>query len=568
MRKYSPMTGIPQPTLADYETRFAGRHRLHDVLAYWARRKPDAPAVIHHDRGAADTWRDLEEASTRLAAELLRLGLRKGDFLATSLPFTREHILLEYACFRIGVVHVPLDLRLSPEEVLRSVAQVRAAGYAFLGRTRAADFRELGRAVKAHCPSVRVLLQFSPEEETIEGAEPYAAVARRMAGAGPEAPGVVAEASGQVREDDGAQVIFTTGSTGAPKPALLTHRSITVQNMCLGAAFFREDWRVLVNLPPSHVGGQAELLMTTLFTGATAVVLEIFDAARSLEAIQKHKVQLIGQIPAMFQLEWRLGSYGSYDLSSLEAVVYGGQAAPRPMLEKMRTMAPGVATGLGLTEASGFCTYTPVTSDVDEVARSLGYDMPAYRMSIRRPMAEDGSAGEELPDGETGYVCFQGPQTFAGYVNDPEATRRTLSSDGVLYTGDMGYRDADGLHLAGRSRWVMKPRGYQVFPGQVEEHFLKLSDRVAACGAVGVEHALFTEGIVAFVEKKPGAELTVAELKRHARSLTGYMRPQHYVILEPGAMPLNRVAKTDYVRLAEMARQEVERLRAAGQWDG
>ena len=561
------MTGIPQLTLGDYESRFAGRRRLHDVVAYWAARKPDEPALVHHDRGAADTWREFDEAAARLAAALLDLGFRRGDFLAVSLPFTREQILLEYACFRIGVIHAPLDLRLSPEEALRCIGRIGAAGYVFPGKMLGADFGELGKAVGRHCPSVRRLLQCSPEGETIEGALSFAELARRAGEVGDEGLRRAAAASAAVSETDGAQVIFTSGSTGAPKPALLTHRSITVQNMCLGAAFFKEGWRVLVNLPPSHVGGQAELLMTTLFTGGTAVVLEIFDAARSLEAIQKHGVQLIGQIPAMFQLEWRLSGYGSYDLSSLERAVYGGQPAPRPMLEKMREMAPEIATGLGLTEASGFCTYTPATGDVETVARSLGADMPVCRMSIRKAMNEDGTAGAVLPDGEIGHVCFEGPQTFAGYVNAPEETRKAISTDGVLYTGDLGYRDADGLHLAGRSRWVMKPRGYQVFPVQVEEHFLKLSDRVAACGAVGVEHALFTEGIVAFVEKKPEAELTVAELKRHARSLTSYMRPQHYVILEPGAMPLNRVAKTDYVRLAEMARREVERLRAAGQWD-
>ncbi len=193
--------------------------------------------------------------------------------------------------------------------------------------------------------------------------------------------------------------------------------------------------------------------------------------------------------------------------------------------------------------------------------------MPVYRMTIREPMTNDGAAGAPLPDGEIGEVCFEGPQTFAGYVNDPEATRRALSTDGVLYTGDLGYRDATGLHLAGRTRWVIKPRGYQVFPAQVEEHFLALGDQVAACGVVGARHELFSEGIVAFVEKRAGAELTLTELKKHARSLTGYLRPHHYVILEPGELPLNRVAKTDYVKLSERAGQEVERLRAEGKWD-
>ena len=160
-------------------------------------------------------------------------------------------------------------------------------------------------------------------------------------------------------ERDGAQVIFTTGSTGSPKPALLSHRGIACQNLCLGTAFhFTPDQRVLCNLPASHVGGQAEVLMTTLFMGGTAVTLEVFDAVKSLEAIERLGVTLIGQIPAMFQLEWRTADYGRRNLASLRTAVYGGQAVPRPFLDEMLEMAPRIATGLGLTETSGFCTYT------------------------------------------------------------------------------------------------------------------------------------------------------------------------------------------------------------------
>lgn len=558
---------IPQLTLVQYETEYRERHLLHGVIDYWAARKPGEPAIIHHDRGVTDTWATLERDSGALAMQLLHLGFRKGDFLAASLPFTREHILLECACFRIGAIHAPLDLRLSGADVVEGVRQLQARGYAFPGKTRAADFRELGRAVQRHCPSARILIQFSPAEETLEGAHSFAHIAQRATAPTSDLREALLEAGAAVHERDGAQVIFTTGSTGAPKPALLTHRSITTQNMCLAAAFFETGRRVLVNLPPSHVGGQAELLMTTLFCGGTAVVLEVFDARRSLEAIQEHGVHLLGQVPAMFQLEWRLADYGTYDLSSLGAAVYGGQAVTQPFLEEMGGMAPRVGTGLGLTEASGFCTYTALTGDLDEAGGSLGYDMPAYRMSIRSEMREDGAAGAELPDGECGHVCFEGPQTFAGYVNDPAATRRTVSTDSILYTGDLGYRDAGRLRLAGRSSWVVKTRGYRVFPAQVEEHFAQLAEQVAACGVVGAGHALFGEAMVAFVEKRMGAELTAAELKRHARSLTAYLRPSHYVILEPGGLLLNRVAKTDYVRLAEMARQEVARLRSEGKWD-
>ena len=429
-------------------------------------------------------------------------GFCPGDYLATQMPFSIDHVLLEYGCFRAGVIHAPLDLRLPPADVERAVQAVGA--------------RALFRAADA-------------------------------------GPALAADARAplpEMTELEGAQVIFTTGSTGTPKPALLSHRNITCQNLCLGTAF---DFggRVLVNLPPSHVGGQAEELMTTLFHGGTAVLVETFDAARSLQAIASARVTLIGQIPAMFNLQWRLSNFASYDLSSLEFAVYGGQGVPAAFLERLAAMAPRCGTGLGLTECAGFCTY--ITSD--GALEGVGTDMPVYPMSIRAEMQVDGSAGDALADGETGHICFRGPQTFLGYVNDDEATRRAISSDGWLYTGDMGWRDAaGGLRIAGRHKWVIKPAGYQVFPGDVEA-YLCTHGKVLAAGVVGIPHPVFSEAIAAFVEKRPGVELDAAELKRHARGMASYMRPARYTILEPGTLPLNRAAKTDYLRLRQMAMQ-------------
>ena len=182
-------------------------------------------------------------------------------------------------------------------------------------------------------------------------------------------------------------------------------------------------------------------------------------------------------------------------------------------------------------------------------------------------MRDDGNAGDELPPGEIGHVCFRGPQTFLGYVNDPAATAQAISRDGFLYTGDLGYKDAAGLHLTGRDKWVIKSFGYQIFPGDVEAHICGLTEKVANCVVVGVAHAVVSEAVVAVVEKKPEVELSRQELDRHARSLPSYMRPRHWIILEPGQMPLNRVAKPDYLRAQEMARQEIAQLRARGEWD-
>ena len=511
-------------------------------------------------RGVTLTWRDLRRGSLAIAAELARMGFRHGDYLAASLPLLNEHILIELACFRLGVIHAPLDLRLPPAEVLRCLNLIRPKGYFFLGKTPASDFAALGEAARAGCDSIEHLVQFSPAGQCVAGADSVFDLLARAVPTPFESP---------VTEGDGAQAIFTTGSTGSPKPALLSHRGITCQNLCLGTAFgFGPGKRVLCNLPASHVGGQAEVLLTSLFMGATAVTMEVFDAAGSLDAIERYGVTLIGQIPAMFNLEWRTPDYGRRNLASLETAVYGGQAVPRAFLDRMLQMAPRIATGLGLTESSGFCTYTRLTPGAGELEASVGWAMPAYRLSIREAMDATGAAGPQTPERQVGHICFQGPQTFLGYVNDPAATAATVSGNGWLYTGDLGFADDSGLHFSGRAKWVLKPAGHQVFPGDIENHFAALGGRVANAGVVGHEHRLWSEGIVAFVERSPGADLTAAELRKHARALAGYMRPLHYVILEPGTMPLNRSAKVDVVRLRDMARVEVAKLRERGRWDG
>jgi fatty-acyl-CoA synthase len=567
---------VPQFTLDDYEKVFADRHLLHGVVAKWAKAKPKAPAIVSAEGDRVVTWSDFDRITTALAGELLRLGFAKGDFLVTLLPLSVDHVLLEYSCFKIGVIVAPLDLRLSPAEVIRALQILRPLGFVCLGVKAPFDFQELWRGVLAHCKWIRHSIVVD-SEEAIPGTRSLASITepalRTVTDAVPVTdtdPAALAGIASTLTENDGALVIFTTGSTGSPKPALLSHRNITVQNMCLCGAFFGGDRgsRTLVNLPPSHVGGQTEAMMSAFFGGGTAVLVEVFDASRSLRAITRHRVEILGQIPAMFQLEWMLKDYDRHDLSSLRFAAYGGHAVSRPFVDQLATMAPVIGTGLGLTEAAGFCTYIQASStDRETLLAGLGQDMPIYTCSIRESMRADGNAGDELPSGEIGHVCFRGPQTFLGYVNDPAATAKTISCDGFLYTGDLGHKDAAGLHLTGREKWVIKSFGYQIFPGDVESHICALAAKVANCVVVGVAHAVVSEAVVAVVEKRPGVELNRKELDRHARSLPSYMRPRHWIIVEPGQMPLNRVVKPDYGRAHEMALQEIAQLRARGEWD-
>jgi fatty-acyl-CoA synthase len=230
-------------------------------------------------------------------------------------------------------------------------------------------------------------------------------------------------------------------------------------------------------------------------------------------------------------------------------------------------MAPLIGTGLGMTEMGGFVTYTGLTRDVDHLVNGVGWPMPITPLTIRQPMKADGTAGEELTHGESGEICFTGPQVFVDYVGNREAYRQTVSSDGVYYSGDLGNLSPNGLVLAGRSKLVIKPKGFQVHPAQIEQHFCELEADVGACAAVGQRHEVFGEAVVLFVAPKAGVELSRERLQRHAQGIASYMRPEHYVLLEAGSLPLNRTGKTDYHQLKQLAAAEVERLRSLGAWD-
>ncbi|MHA1847933.1 MAG: class I adenylate-forming enzyme family protein, partial [Promethearchaeota archaeon] len=455
--------------------------------------------------------------------------------------------------------------------------------YAHLGKTDIADFAKMSEAVMNNCDTLEYCIQFSHPDEINEGnditkvisALEFAVSAQELlrkvnSGERKDLEQQLREMTENVKETDGALVIYTTGSTGYPKPALLSHQGITVQNLCLGVGFgFDNDQDImLVNLPPSHVGGVSEQLMTPLFFGAKVVVLDIFKPDLSLSAIEKYKITTLGQIPALFNLEWRMPNYKTYDLSSLKFALYGGQAVSKEFLEKLSQMAPRFGTGLGLTELSGFCTYTPLNGTVDDILAGVGHAMPITPISIRKPMNEDGTAGEEVPRGELGEICFSGPQVFLGYVNDPENTKKTISKDGWCYTGDLGSYDDKGLHLGGRSKFVIKPKGYQVYPTEVENFIAeRFKDRVELVAVVGMPHDIYSEGIIAFVEKKAGKTITPEEVMQECKGMAAYKRPLHVVIMDPAQIPLNRVEKTDYMLLKNIAEKEIEKLRAQGKWD-
>ena len=554
---------------------------LNSYIEKWAKEMPDKPALIQHEDDKTVTYKKFNSLVDFFALRLLDMGIKKGDRVATMLVLVPEHVLLMYACFKIGAIIAPLDVRLKEMEVVRDLNKIKPKAFFFLGKTPIIDFREMGKAVRDNCPYVEHLVQFTPNPGPGDLLDGATAITDMMA----KGKLIVLKlkniftrslekAYSKIDTKTPALIIYTTGTTGEPKPAVMCHENIIVQNEVLnrGVGLDGNNMIMLVNLPPSHVGCVTEQLMTTLYLGGTAVILRIFDPKLTLEAIEKHKVGIFGQIPTQFRIEWALPEYNGYDLSSLEYAIYGGSAVDTVFLKQLAQMAPNFGTGIGMTETAGFYSFTPKGISVEEMAGQVGQAFEDLApITIRKPVQKDGTAGEELADGEIGEICVSGPIVFQGYYNMPEETDRAIAQDGWLYTGDLGYFKDMGsykaLYLAGRQKFVIKQKGFQVFPDEVQD-FIASHPKVDIVDVVGVKHQIFDEGIFVFIRPKKGEKLTEKEIIDHCQGIASYKRPQHVEIWpEDKEFPLTRVAKVDKKELKVMADSIIEDLRKQGKWD-
>lgn len=547
----------------------------------WAAKTPDKIALLQHEDDKAITYKKFNSLVDFFALRLLDMGIIKGDRVATMLVLIPEHVLLMYACFKIGAIIAPLDVRLKEMEVVRDLEKIKPKAFFFLGKTPVMDFREMGKAVRDNCPYVEHLVQFTPNPEPgdiIDGAISITGMMAKGKLIGLKLKNLftrnLEKAYSKIDTKTPALIIFTTGTTGEPKPAVMCHENIIVQNEVLarGVNLNGNDMVMLVNLPPSHVGCVTEQLMTTLYLGGTAVMLRIFDPKLTLEAIEKRKVNIFGQIPTQFRIEWALPEYENYDMSSLHYAIYGGSAVDTVFLNKLAEMADNFGTGIGMTETAGFYSFTPKGIPVEEMAGQVGMAFEDLApVTIRKPVKEGGTSGEEMPDGEIGELCVAGPIVFQGYYNMPEATDRAISKDGWLYTGDLGYFKDMGsyraLYLAGRQKFVIKQKGYQVFPDEVQD-FIASHYKVDVVDVVGVKHNIYDEGIFVFVRPKKGEVLTAEEVIEHCQGIASYKRPQHVEVWpDDKEFPLTRVAKVDKKELKVLAEEIVEDLRKQGKWD-
>ena len=513
-------------------------HTIGSLLAQTAARFPEKEALVFQEERIS--WRQLDRWVTNLAAAFLEMGVQPGDRVGILCTTRPEYIVAYMAAVRIGAIATGFNMQYTPREVADLARLTQPTVMVILDQK--GSFQRHRPALE-ELPFLRHVLVIGPEAQP--GTRSLHALMEQER---PELTPVLAQRADAVTPDQGALIVFTGGTTGVPKAALLTHRNIVsnIRAQVRHLGFGSED-RIVLHLPMNHVSGATLMTIAAVMTGATLVVLERFHPARTLELVARERVTVLGQVPTMFIMEFQLPDLGAYDLSSLRTVIVAGAPTPPPVMERIAGLAPVAIHGYGLTEVGGMVTYTRPGEGVDTLLAGAGPVADEFQLRVVD------SEHRPLPPGQVGEIAVRGACVMAGYWGNPEETALVRDAEGWLYTGDLGRLSPDGaVTIVGRRKEMILTGGFNVYPWEIEQYVLTHPD-VALAACIGVPDPVMGEVGHLFLVPKPGATLDPRGIRRFCKAgLARYKVPRHVTVRE--ALPLTPVGKVDKRRLREEQR--------------
>ncbi|MBR7827838.1 long-chain fatty acid--CoA ligase [Actinospica sp. MGRD01-02] len=478
----------PEANLAAILTTSAARHPGHAAI------KLDEQVL---------SYAQLDAASSRVAAFLSSRGIEPGSQVGLMLPNVPEFAVLYYGILRAGGVVVPMNLLLKAREVAYHLADAQSAGV-LCWHTVTTEAAE--GAARAGVPCVVI----DPE-----------AFATELAGH-PPAPALTPR-----DPSDTAVILYTSGTTGRPKGAELTHDNLS-RNAEVTVRTLLEcgpDDKLFGGLPLFHSFGQTVALNCAIASGACLSLIARFDAGKALEVIERDRVTVFLGVPTMYMSLLAHDRRAQHDLSSLRVCVSGGAALPVEVLHGFEEAFDTIILeGYGLSETSPVACF----NHPGRVRKPGTIGTPIEAVDMRIVDAD----GREVPDGQVGEIEIRGHNVMKGYWRRPDATLGALSN-GWLRTGDVGVRDDEGyFRIVDRKKDMIIRGGFNVYPREIEEVLYEHPD-VAEAAVIGIPHPTHGEEVAAAVALRPGATATAADLREHVKALVApYKYPRHVWILQ------------------------------------
>lgn len=505
----------------------------------WLRRRraKSGPKTALISAGTALSYTELADRIDKLANAFRDRGVVKGDRVAYLGENHPSFVEVFFACGLVGAIFVPLNTRLAAPELQFQLQDsgarllVSASALGTVAGAAVADTDVAHRLTVADDDGTgRAAAQLPP------GVERYAEVLESSA-ASPIDTAVTLE--------DAAMILYTSGTTGKPKGALLTHGNITWNcfNTVVDMDLSRNDVALMIS-PLFHVASLDMGLLPMLLKGATVVLETKFDAGRVLELVEQYKVTTLNGVPTTFQMLCDHPRWPTADLSSLDKLTCGGSAVPRRVLDAYEARGIGFTSCYGMTETAPGATMLPLSRS-QEKAGSAG--LPHFFTDVR--IAE--TFGGLAPSGAVGEIQVCGPNVIREYWNRPEATAGSFA-DGVWFrSGDMGYQDDEGfLFVSDRIKDMIISGGENIYPAEVEAVIAELPE-VGSVAVIGVADEKWGEVPRAVVTLREGASLSERELRAHLEGrLARYKIPKTVVFVED--MPRTASGK---IRKTELRQQ-------------
>jgi len=498
-------------------------------------------ALIDVPSGRRWSYEELQQSVRRLAAGLLRAGLRAGDRVGIWAPNCPEWTLTQYATAEVGVVLVTVNpaYRVHELEYVLNQAGIRMLVAASAVKT--SDYEAMIAEVAPRCPALSdiVIIGGDRWHELADGPADDAAVAVVAAGLDPSDP---------------INLQYTSGTTGFPKGATLSHTNILNNGYFVGELCgYTEADRVCIPVPFYHCFGMVMGNLGCTSHGAAMVIpAPGFDPAATLHAGAAESSTSLYGVPTMFIAELALPDFTGYDLSSLRTGIMAGSPCPAEVMRKVldRMHMPQVSICYGMTETSPVSTQTRVDDSLERRVSTVGRVGPHLEVKVVDPVTGDTTAR-----GEVGELCTRGYSVMLGYWQEPAKTAEAIDPEGWMHTGDLAVMDADGyLAVTGRIKDLVIRGGENVYPREVEE-FLYTHPDIVDAQVIGVPDAKYGEELMAWVRLHPGApELTTQALREFcAGKLAHYKVPRYVRVVDE--FPMTVTGKVRKVEMREVSSQ-------------
>lgn len=479
-----------------------------------ARLNPDKPGLVFEGREI--TYRELNARANRAANGFAEIGVKPGDRVGVLMANSPEFLECFFGLAKIGAIVVPLNWRLTASELayIAGDAGISALAYGANHAQTVAAMRE-GIPAKTY-----VAVGDAPA-----GDHDYAAFTAAASDAEPQAAGAAG---------DPLVIMFTSGTTGAPKGAVLTHGNLFYDSCTVAMSTdWRCDDRVLVALPLFHIGALIDVVID-VHVGSTTVLMAAFDPVGFLRTLQDQRINSFLAVPAMLHFMLQVPTIKDFDLSSVRWALCGTAPVPVPLIQAWAKQGIAIQQVYGLTECTGGAAVLSSQRALDKVG-STG--LPMFHTDIRVVDLD----GRDAPPGEVGEVIIRGPHVMREYWRNPQATADTVR-DGWLHTGDLARLDDDGyLYIVDRKKDMIISGGENIASSEVER-VLYAFDGVSEAAVIGLPDARWGERVVAVVSAAPGRTIDPAALVAHCRAhLGGFKVPRQVEVVD--ALPRNPSGK-------------------------